>query len=66
MSNELTQYSCQRTYMIKFQNDITIFDLYDTLPGVYAFNTRGVRKWIIGEKSLNLIQDSRFKTSGQF
>jgi len=55
MFNELNQYSCHRTYMFKFQNDMTILALHDTVPGVYAFNTRGVRKWIIDEKGLILI-----------
>jgi hypothetical protein len=50
MSNELNQYSCHRIYVFKFQNDMTIFVLLNTIPGVYAFNTRGVRKWIINEK----------------
>jgi hypothetical protein len=57
MSNELNQYSCHRTYMFKFQNDMTIFVGNDTVPGVYAFNTQGVRKWIINEKSLFLIRE---------
>jgi hypothetical protein len=57
MSNELTQYSCHRIYVFKFQKDMTIFVLHHIPPGVYAFNTRGVRKWIIGEKSLILNQE---------
>jgi hypothetical protein len=66
MSNELNQYSCHRIYMINFQNDMTIFVLHDTMPGVYGFNTRGVRKWIIDEKGLILIQEYQVKSWRQF
>jgi hypothetical protein len=41
---------------------MTTFVHADTRPGVYAFNTGGVRKWIIGEKDLNLNMNSRFKS----
>ena len=62
MSNELNQYSCHRIYMFNFQKDMIIFMLYETIPGVYAFNTRGVRKWIINEKGLLLIQEYQVKS----
>jgi hypothetical protein len=39
------------------------FVLHNTKPGVYAFNTRGVRKWIIGEKDLNLKKNSSFESA---
>jgi hypothetical protein len=58
MSNELNQYSCHRIYIFNLQNDMSIFVLHDTTPVVYAFNTRGVRKWIIDEKGLILIERS--------
>jgi len=66
MSNELNQYSCHRIYVFKFQNDMSIFVLHIIIPGVYAFNTRGVRKWIIGEKGLILIQEYQVKSLRQF
>jgi hypothetical protein len=62
MSNELNQYSCHRIYMFNFQNDMIIFVLHDTIPGVYDFNTRGVRKWIIDEKGLILIKEYQVKS----
>jgi hypothetical protein len=60
MSIELNQYSCHRWYMVEIHNSMAILVLHEELPGVYAFNTGGVRKWIIGEKSLFLIQEYRF------
>jgi len=38
---------------------MSIFVLRITIPGLYAFITRGVRKWIIGEKGLILMQEVR-------
>jgi hypothetical protein len=45
--------------MVKIQKDMTKFVGYEIIPGVYAFNTCGVRKWIIAEKDLILMQEYR-------